>query len=53
MFRIQSEGVVTGRDGICYSYQGRPMIPILIKATGMVTGVKEISSWIQEQMELS
>jgi len=31
MFRIQPEGVVTGRDGICYSYQGRPMIPILIK----------------------
>ncbi|MDI6752542.1 MAG: aspartyl protease family protein [bacterium] len=32
MFQLQCEkGIVTGTDGICYDYKGRPMISILVK----------------------
>lgn len=31
MFQLQCKGILAGRNGICYSYEGRPMVPVLIK----------------------
>lgn len=31
MFKIQNGCTVKGEDGICYPYQGRPFVPVLIR----------------------
>lgn len=31
MFKIQNGCIVKGEDGICYSYQGKPVVPVLIR----------------------